>query len=248
VVARLEGFEAAVARGQAAASARPSIEVTPRQGKNAVEIDDLLVRLPQGAPLVAASDIELAAGERVLVTGPSGAGKSTLFRAIAGVWPFGGGSIKVPKGARLMTLPQRPYFPVATLATAVTYPAERGTFSADRLAEVITAVGLPALSSRLNEEAHWNRMLSMGEQQRLGIARAILQAPDYLFLDEATASLDEPAEAALYHLMQERLKGATIISIGHRATLAEFHRSHLTVTREGDRSRVQQVAPAVAAK
>ena len=248
VVARLEGFESAVGKAHAAATASPSIALTAREGRNAVEIDDLLVRLPQGAPLVAADEIVISAGDKVLVTGPSGTGKSTLFRAVAGIWPFGGGSILVPKGARLMTLPQRPYFPVATLATAVTYPAEPGTYSAERLAEVIAAVGLPALATRLDEEAHWNRMLSMGEQQRLGIARAILQAPDYLFLDEATASLDEPAEAALYHLMHERLKGATIISIGHRSTLAEFHRSHLVLVRDGDRSRLREAALTPAAE
>jgi putative ATP-binding cassette transporter len=242
VVARLDGFETAVALGHAAATASPSVALTAREGRNAVEIDDLLIRLPKGAPLVAADDIVISAGDKILVTGPSGTGKSTLFRAVAGIWPFGSGSIIVPKGAKLMTLPQRPYFPLATLATAITYSAERGTFSAEKLSEVIAAVGLPALVPRLEEEAHWNRMLSMGEQQRLGIARAILQAPDYLFLDEATASLDEAAEAALYRLMQERLAGATIISIGHRATLAEFHRSHLTLVREGDRSRLREAA------
>ena len=102
-------------------------------------------------------------------------------------------------------LPQRPYFPIAPLAAAIAYPAEPGTFDPARIAELIEAVGLPALASRIDEEAHWNRMLSLGEQQRLGIARAILHAPDYLFLDEATASLDETAEAALYKLLEQRL-------------------------------------------
>src|SRR6185369_7937835 len=99
---------------------------------------------------------------------------------------------------------------------AVTYPAAPGTYTKEQLTEAITAVGLPALAARLDEEAHWNRMLSLGEQQRLAIARAILQAPNYLLLDEATASLDEPSEADLYRLLHERLKGATIVSIGHR--------------------------------
>ncbi len=239
VIARLEGFNIAVENARAAATSQPAIEISPQAGRASVEIDDLLVRLPQGTPLVAANDIAVSAGDRVLVTGPSGAGKSTLFRAIAGVWPFGAGRILVPKGAKVMALPQRPYFPIGTLAAAVTYPDEPGTFDAEALAEVITAVGLPALAGRLAEEAHWNRMLSLGEQQRLGIARAILQAPDYLLLDEATASLDEPAEAALYRLLDERLERTTIVSIGHRSTLSAFHRRGLALVREGDLHRMR---------
>jgi vitamin B12/bleomycin/antimicrobial peptide transport system ATP-binding/permease protein len=242
VIARLDGFNIAAERAQAAATGPQAIAVSAREGRDRVEIDDLLVRLPQGTALIAANDIAIRVGERVLLTGPSGAGKSTLLRAIAGTWPFGAGTIRVPKGARLMALPQRPYFPIGTLAAAVTYPAEPGTFAADALAEVITAVGLPALAGRLAEEAHWNRMLSLGEQQRLGIARAILQAPDYLFLDEATASLDEAAEAALYRLLNTRLRRATVVSIGHRSTLAAFHRRGLVLERDGELSRLREAA------
>ena len=246
VIARLDGFNVAVESAQAAATAKPGIEVVSHTGKDAIRIDDLVVRLPQGGALVAADDLVIAAGERVLVTGSSGAGKSTLFRAIAGTWPFGAGTIHVPKGAKVMTLPQRPYFSIGTLAAAVTYPAEPGTFSTELLAEVITAVGLPALAGRLTEEAHWNRMLSLGEQQRLGIARAILQAPDYLFLDEATASLDESAEAAIYRLLDERLPHTTIVSIGHRSTLSAFHGRGIALVRDGDFHRMREagLAPA----
>ena len=211
------------------------IEVQAGRDGRAVELDDVAVNLPTGAPLVAADNIKLPRGEPVLVTGPSGSGKSTLFRAIAGIWPFGSGRVVVPKDARLMMLPQRPYFPVGSLAAAVTYPAEAGSYDREQIAEAISAVGLPALAQRLDEEAHWNRMLSLGEQQRLGIARALLQKPDFLFLDEATASLDEPAEAALYRLLQERLPDATVVSIGHRSTLAAFHRRRLALERDGDR-------------
>ena len=242
VIARLDGFNIAAERARAAATATPAIVVSAREGRDRVEIDDLLVRLPQGTALIAANDIAIAAGERVLLTGPSGAGKSTLLRAIAGTWPFGAGTIRVPKGAKLMALPQRPYFPIGTLAAAVTYPDEPGTFGTEALAEIITAVGLPALVGRLTEEAHWNRMLSLGEQQRLGIARAILQAPDYLFLDEATASLDEAAEAALYRLLNTRLRRTTIVSIGHRSTLAAFHRRGLVLERDGALSRLRAAA------
>jgi putative ATP-binding cassette transporter len=178
----------------------------------------------------------------VLVVGPSGSGKSTFFRAIGGIWPFGSGTITMPKGARVMMLPQRPYFPVAPLGAALIYPSEPGAFTAEQIGDALKAVGLPALTERIEEEAHWNRMLSLGEQQRLGLARALLHRPDYLFLDEATASLDEASEAALYRLLHERLKDSTIVSIGHRATLNAFHSRRVEFTRDGERFRVGESA------
>jgi putative ATP-binding cassette transporter len=240
VVKRLSGFEAAIEAGRAAALTQPAIEVLPGEVV-AMTIDRLHVRLPNAEALIDAEHIVLAPGERVLVTGPSGAGKSTLLRAVTGIWPFGSGRVTVPEDAKVMLLPQRPYFPVTTLAAAVSYPARAGSFEPARIAEAISAVGLPEWSERLDEEAHWNRMLSQGEQQRLAIARALLQAPDYLFLDEATASLDEPAEAALYRLLQERLKGTAIISIGHRSTLGAFHRRRIEVVQGDAASQVRDV-------
>jgi putative ATP-binding cassette transporter len=245
IIARLDGFDHAIANARAAAVTPPVIEVTPTDGA-AVTFKDLAVRLPQGTPLLTATDLSIAAGDKILVTGPSGSGKSTLFRAVAGIWPFGSGTVTVPKGSKVMMLPQKPYFPIAPLADAVAYPAAPGTFQAGQIAELIAAAGLPALAARIEEEAHWNRMLSLGEQQRLGVARAILLAPDYLFLDEATASLDEPAEAALYELLERRLARSTIVSIGHRSTLAAFHRRRFVLDRDGERSRLREadMAPA----
>jgi putative ATP-binding cassette transporter len=241
VVARLSGFEGAIEAGRAAALTPPVIEVAPRDGSHAIAIDHLAVGLPNGEPLLNAEHLVLNAGDRVLVNGPSGAGKSTLLRAIAGIWPFGSGRVSVPMDAKMMLVPQRPYFPLATLAAAITYPAKAGTFDDAHLADTLTAVGLSGLIPRLHEEAHWNRMLSGGEQQRLAIARALLYAPDYLFLDEATAALDEAAEAMLYRLLQERLPAATIISIGHRSTLGAFHRRRVAFIREQDRYDVRDV-------
>jgi putative ATP-binding cassette transporter len=248
VVQRLSGFEDAILAGREVALTPPAVEVLPSDGANAISIDHLRIRLPNGEPLVNAEHIVWSPGERVLVTGPSGAGKSTLFRAVTGIWPFGSGRVMVPKDAKIMLLPQRPYFPVAPLATAVSYPAKAGTFDDARIAEVIAAVGLVEWSGRLGEEAHWNRMLSQGEQQRLGVARALLQAPDYLFLDEATASLDEAAEAMLYRLLQDRLKGTTIISIGHRSTLGAFHRRRVELTPDDAVYQVRDVPLASAAE
>jgi putative ATP-binding cassette transporter len=238
VIQRLAGFQLGAAAARAAAVSPPVVEVVAGAGK-AVEMGDVAIDLPDGKPLISVGGISIPAGDRVLVTGPSGAGKSTLFRTIAGIWPFGRGRIVVPKQAQLMMLPQRPYFPVGTLAAAVAYPAEAGAFTHKKIIEALRVVGLPALVERLDEEAHWNRMLSLGEQQRLGIARAVLQKPDFLFLDEATASLDEASEAALYRLLQDRLPAATIVSIGHRSTLNAFHRRRLSFEPHGQRHRVQ---------
>ena len=239
VVARLDGFETAIKSAATQATGASSIDIVSSTGSDKIDLEQLLVRLPNGTPLVSADSFSISGNERTLVTGPSGAGKSTLFRAIAGIWPFGSGSITIPAKATLMMLPQRPYFPVGSLKAAIVYPAEVGAFSSDRVRDVLISVDLPQLASQLEEEAHWNRMLSLGEQQRLGLARALLHAPQYLFLDEATASLDEASEAALYHLLEEKLPATTIVSIGHRSTLEAFHQRNVELARDGDRFALQ---------
>ncbi|HUN96246.1 MAG TPA: ABC transporter ATP-binding protein/permease [Bradyrhizobium sp.] len=235
VVARLDGFEMSIASATRLAHGPESIEVVASDsGSKEIDLEKLVVQLPNGTPLIAANGFNLHAHESTLVSGPSGAGKSTLFRAIAGIWPFGHGAVAIPKNATLMMLPQRPYFPIGSLQAAIAYPAEPDAYSTDRIKEVLVAVGLPQLAARVHEEAHWNRMLSLGEQQRLGLARALLIQPDYLFLDEATASLDEDSEAALYRLIEQKLTGTTVVSIGHRSTLAAFHKRNIKLTREGE--------------
>ena len=239
VVARLDGFEMAIGSAAALTKRTDSIHVVPSPGSEKIELEQLLVRLPNGRPLVSADGFSIRSNERTLVTGPSGAGKSTLFRAIAGIWPFGSGSIAIPAKAKLMMLPQRPYFPVGSLKAAIAYPAEAVGLAADRIRDALVAVGLPQLASQLEEDAHWNRILSLGEQQRLGLARALLHAPQYLFLDEATASLDEASEARLYRLLEEKLPTTTIVSIGHRSTLEAFHQRHVVLIRDGDQFLLQ---------
>jgi putative ATP-binding cassette transporter len=234
VVARLDGFEMSMESAANLAIRPPRIDVVTTSGRNSIDLAQLLVRLPNGEPLISAENFSIKAKESTLVTGPSGAGKSTLFRAIAGAWPFGSGSIAIPENASLMMLPQRPYFPVGTLKAAIVYPAQENAFGAEQIRDALIAVGLPKLADRLDEDAHWNRMLSLGEQQRLGLVRALLLVPQYLFLDEATASLDEVAEARLYRLLKERLPATTIVSIGHRSTLAAFHDRRVALTRDGD--------------
>lgn len=246
IIARLDGFESAITSATALEKSSDSIRIVASQGGKAIDLRQLKLRLPNGTPLVSADGLSLRGGERTLLTGPSGSGKSTLFRAIAGIWPFGSGSIAIPNDASLMLLPQRPYFPIGSLRGAIVYPGETETFSADQVRDALVMVGLPKLAGRLQEDAHWNRMLSLGEQQRLGLARALLHAPQYLFLDEATASLDEPSEAALYNLLGSKLPQTTIISIGHRSTLEAFHQRHVAMVRDGDRFTLQDAASAKA--
>ncbi|SPP92242.1 ABC transporter ATP-binding protein/permease [Bradyrhizobium vignae] len=232
IVARLDGFEMSVESAANLPAREPAIALEVAGGRH-IDLEQLCVNLPNGMPLVAAKAFTIQSPERVLVTGPSGSGKSTLFRAIAGIWPFGTGTVVIPAKAKLMMLPQRPYFPVGVLRDAVVYPAAPGAFSAAQVHDALIAVGLPDLAGRLDEDGHWNRMLSLGEQQRLGLARALLHAPDYLFLDEATASLDEPSEARLYRLLAEKLPQATIVSIGHRSTLDAFHTRKVALVKDG---------------
>ena len=231
VIDRLTGFNRTVA----AVEQPPQPAIATRTAGETLTLTDLAVTLPGGKPVVSAPNLTVRRGDRVLVTGPSGSGKSTLFRAVAGIWPHGSGEVVVPAGASLMLLPQRPYFPIGTLRDAVSYPAGRGDYSDADIVKALEAVKLPGLASRLDEEASWHMILSGGEQQRLAMARALLCKPDWLFLDEATAAIDEPGEAALYSTVREWLPDTTLVSIGHRSTLVNFHdrRVHLTPDAEG---------------
>jgi len=192
-------------------------------GGDTIGIEALQLALPQGQPLLASTSIQLRPGEDVLVTGPSGAGKSTFFRALAGIWPYWKGRLRLPPGARLLFLPQKPYLPIGTLKRAVTYPADAAAFNDAEIAEALRAVGLAQLANDLARAENWAQVLSGGEQQRLAFARALLNKPDWLFLDEATASLPEDAQEVLYRLLKQRLPRTTLVSIGHRASLRGYH-------------------------
>jgi vitamin B12/bleomycin/antimicrobial peptide transport system ATP-binding/permease protein len=204
-------------------------------------LSDATLALPNGEELLRGAELNLRPGESVVISGRSGSGKSTLFRALAGIWPFGRGEVHRPASST-MFLPQRPYLPLGTLRHAVTYPAPAGAHPDEELREVLGAVGLGTLADRLDEEENWSQQLSGGEQQRLALARALLARPDWLFLDEATASLDPESEAALYGLLNQRLPGTTIISIAHRPAVAAFHARHLVFRRppEGPGQLVEQ--------
>jgi vitamin B12/bleomycin/antimicrobial peptide transport system ATP-binding/permease protein len=196
---------------------------------------------PRGAPIVAQATLAVAPGDRLLVTGPSGSGKSTLFRALAGIWPYGEGRVEQPASGVLF-LPQRPYLPIGTLRATVSYPAATGAFDDATIGQALHDARLPQLADRLDEEAAWDRRLSPGEQQRLAFARALLNAPRWLFLDEATAALDEATGTALYALLLERLPESAVVSIAHDASVAAFHRRRVHLTPGADGSTLEERA------
>src|SRR5215831_4149495 len=231
VVERLTGFDHTLesVHRQAATGLR---RVDGRPGQLSLANVDLY--RPDGQPLIANINFSLKRGDSVLLTGASGSGKSTLIRAIAGIWPFGRGEIRVARDARILFLPQRPYLPIGKLRDVVSYPMPADGVADGTLREALEAVGLPQFAGRLDEEAHWQLQLSPGEQQRIAFARALVQKPDWLFLDEATSAVDESTEARLYRLVRERLAGTTVFSVGHRATLRSFHSRQLLVRVNGN--------------
>ncbi|PWB81666.1 MAG: ABC transporter [Methylocystaceae bacterium] len=226
VLDRLSSFDEAIERAADIRAKAPKIE---RGADREIAAVDLTLSLPDGRRIVDVGDLALRPSESTLLTGPSGSGKSTLFRAIAGIWPYGEGGLRVPESAHVLLLPQKPYIPIGSLANAVAYPAEASAYSRSALEEALEAARLGAFKYRLDEEDSWSQRLSGGEQQRVAIARALLAKPDWLFLDEATSALDERLESDIYRMLSERLPATTIVSIGHRSSLLAFHDRHIAM-------------------
>ena len=232
VVERLSGFERALDRVRIQAATGGGVRHADGDARH-LTVEGMDLYLPDGQPLLADVNLSLLRGDTVLLGGGSGSGKSTLLRAIAGIWPFGRGEIRTPHDSRVLFLPQKPYLPIGTLREVVSYPLPTCGVGDVTLSEALEAVGLPGLAGRLSEAGHWALQLSPGEQQRIAFARALVQRPDWLFLDEATSAVDEATEARLYRLVRERLAGTTVFSVGHRATLRTFHSRQLLVRANG---------------
>jgi vitamin B12/bleomycin/antimicrobial peptide transport system ATP-binding/permease protein len=228
VTERLGGFQErleALQQGKRAAR-----QIVLRHGGVGVAVHELDIDMPDGTALLRGVSFAPARGKAVLIAGPSGAGKSTLLRAIAGIWPYGRGEIRLGKGP-ILFVPQRPYLPLGTLASALCYPGtEKAAYSSQRLEAVLEEIGLGALAAELEDAQNWSQRLSLGEQQRLAFARILLIKPALLFLDEATSALDEVCEARLYGLLRTAPWRPTIVSVGHRSTLRDFHDQIMDIT------------------
>lgn len=187
-----------------------------------VEVNNMQINLPDGKPLLENISFTLHPGHNVLIKGVSGSGKSTLLRAISGIWPFVDGKIFLPERDKLMFIPQRSYLPLGTLRAALNYPGNKPIDDTE-LIYLMDLCQIGYLKDKLDLEADWSHVLSVGEQQRLAFVRAHIQQPQWLFLDEATSALDEDTEANMYSLLQERLQQTTVVSVGHRSTLNKYH-------------------------
>jgi vitamin B12/bleomycin/antimicrobial peptide transport system ATP-binding/permease protein len=209
---------------------------TPAEGR-ALRLRDVSVTLDDGSAVVNEADLEIARGEKVLVVGESGTGKSTLVRAIAGLWPWGSGEIQI-KFEGLFLMPQKPYVPLGTLRRAVAYPLSPDDVDDAVLRKAVEDVGLGHLLDRLDEDVAWEHALSGGEKQRLAFARVLIQRPDTIVMDEATAALDVQSQEQLMRLLLERLPDATVISVGHRPELEAFHTRKLVLEHRADGARL----------
>lgn len=241
VVDRLRTFEDTLEKAQQQAlAAPPHVEAKDKD----LALANLTLRLPDGSRILSDVNLRFNANDNVLISGPSGSGKSTLFRAIAGIWPFSTGSVIIPADASLMVLPQRPYFPIGTLRAATAYPSRMAAYDDEAIRTVLHAVQLDKLVNQLDVEDAWSQRLSGGEQQRLGIARAILAKPDWLLLDEATSAMDPKLEAGIYEKLREMLPDTTILSIAHRPSLMDHHHRHIDMEEVGAKSTPALVASA----
>jgi putative ATP-binding cassette transporter len=197
----------------------------------ALRVSGLDLSLPNGSKLLENAELTLERGHSVVVTGRSGSGKSTLFRALSGIWPFARGDVGVPKNT--FFLPQRPYIPLGTLRYVIAYPHDPELYDRATLSQALRDVGLPHLVDRLDRDDNWPQSLSGGEQQRVAVARALLAKPSWIFLDEATASLDPTSETQVYQTLKAHLPDTTLVSIAHRPSVAIFHEARVVFQREG---------------
>jgi putative ATP-binding cassette transporter len=235
---RVSAFKAAIDRLDRSDESVEHIRMV-RHPHGRLAFDEVSVLFADGRVVIAETSVEIALGERVLIVGESGAGKSSLFRALAGLWPWGTGTVMQPDPDTMMFMPQRPYLPLGTLRAALAYPDAPNAFSSTAIESALKRVGLAEFLSMLDVPARLDKSLSLGQQQLIGFARLLLHRPCWVFLDEATSALDELSQKRVMSMFDEELAGATVVSIGHRPGLEAFHPRVLHLVRSPRGARLQ---------
>jgi putative ATP-binding cassette transporter len=249
-VERVLALEDSLAAADAAraASGLAVAEGPDAAGREVLAFSGLRILCPQGGgTVVAEATAEIAAGERVLIRGESGAGKSCLFRAVAGAWPWAEGRVRVPPREAMMVLPQHPYLPLGTLREAVSYPAGPGRFPDAVIGAALARCGLAELAAALDSAERWDGRLSLGQQQRLALARLLLHRPRWVLMDEAISALDEAGQEAMLRLVRAELPGSAMVSIGNRPGLEAYHDRVLALVPGPGGSRLVAAVPVAAA-
>ena len=227
VINRLTGFGNSMNSAQKI-SEQETIKITYGT-ESEIEVSQLQINLPNGERLLQNLNLTINQGDSLLIMGRSGCGKSTLIRTLAGIWPFGQGAITIPEGQSLLFLPQRPYLPLGTLRESVLYPYGPNFTTEEHIRRVMELCKLNEFIDQLDDVEDWSHVLSLGEQQKIAFVRAVLQQPNWLFLDEATSAIDEGTERELYNLVRIHLKNTAVISVGHRSTLIDYHNRKLII-------------------
>ncbi len=191
--------------------------------QNTITTQGVTIFTPNGEKILENITQEFVHGEHYWIKGNSGIGKSTFVRALAGIWPYGSGTIEFPSNQNIMYIPQRSYMPLGSLQEALLFPDDVLTVSENELKQLLFACDLPNLANELQHVTVWSEHLSPGELQRIAFVRVLLHKPDWVFLDESTSALDLFHEKQLYELLKERLPNCSVVSIGHRPSLQEFH-------------------------
>jgi vitamin B12/bleomycin/antimicrobial peptide transport system ATP-binding/permease protein len=233
---RVTGLWTAFTALDASVGIKDSERITIEEsGDGNIHLDGLAVAQHDGRIMIDEADTMIAAGQKVLLMGASGTGKSTLIRAIAGLWPWGAGAVRLPAGAKVAFLPQRPYMPLGTLRLVLSYPDDGTTSTDEVLAQALTRCGLKRLIPRLDADERWDKVLSGGEQQRVGFARLLVMRPDIVIMDEATSALDAASQDTMMELFRDELGHVTLISVGHRSELEDYHDRKLMLHRHSTR-------------
>ena len=212
------------------------------QDRSALEVEKLELKSPRGQLLLEDLNLSLKQGQSLLIRGPSGCGKSTLIKAIAGIWPYADGEVHYIHDSQALFLSQKPYLPQGTLRLAASYPSAPETDG--QTEHYFKLLGLEHLIPHLDEVDIWSHILSLGEQQRVAVVRALINKPQILFLDEASSAMDELTEKKAYELLRQELPDTIIISVGHRSTLLQQHELVLTYLSKNGDYKLQSTAEA----